>query len=89
MTIPAIILGIIISTGLGSLFHLWRGGGAPKFLLYLVLSWIGFWGGHFVGNLINIDVGKIGPLHVLFACLGSLILLAFGYWLSLVEIERL
>ena len=88
MTIPAAILGIIISTGIGALFHLWRGGNAARLLLYILLSWIGFWGGHLIGQLIGWDLGKLGPVYLLFALLGNILLLGIGYWLSLVEIDR-
>jgi len=88
MTIPALILGIITSTALGSLFHLWRGGSPGRLLLYLILSWVGFWGGHFIGKFIGWETGKFGPVYFLFACIGCLILLGIGYWLSLVEVER-
>ena len=89
MTIPAVILGIIISTAFGALFHLWRGGNAFRLLLYILLSWIGFWGGHLVGNIIGWEFGKLGPLYLLFACLGDILFLSIGYWLSLVDIKKL
>jgi uncharacterized membrane protein YeaQ/YmgE (transglycosylase-associated protein family) len=88
MTLPAVIIGFIISTALGALFHLWRGGGATRLLLYMILSWIGFWSGHTLGRILGWDVGKLGPVYILFACLGSLLLLGIGYWLSLIEVER-
>lgn len=88
MTLPAIILGIIVSTAIGALFHLWRNGGATRLLLYLVLSWIGFWAGHMIGKALGWEVGKYGPLYLIFACLGSILLIGIGHWLSLVEVER-
>jgi uncharacterized membrane protein YeaQ/YmgE (transglycosylase-associated protein family) len=87
MSIPALFLGFIISTLYGALFHLWRGGNAGRLLLYLILSWIGFWLGQLVGNLLNISFDLIGQLHVLTSTLGSIVLLAIGYWLSLVQSE--
>jgi uncharacterized membrane protein YeaQ/YmgE (transglycosylase-associated protein family) len=88
MSFPTIILGLILSTLYGALFHLWRGGNAGRLLLYLVLAWIGFWVGQLVGNTLNISFDKLGQLHVILASLGSLIFLALGYWLSLVQVER-
>jgi len=87
MSIPTLFLGLILSTLYGALFHLWRGGNAGRLLLYLLLSWIGFWIGQLVGNLIGISFDTIGQLHVLSATLGSMLFLAIGFWLSLVQAE--
>jgi uncharacterized membrane protein YeaQ/YmgE (transglycosylase-associated protein family) len=87
MSIPTLFLGLILSTLYGAIFHLWRGGTAGRLLLYLILSWIGFWIGQLVGNLLNVSFDTLGQLHLLFATLGSLIFLAIGFWLSLVQAE--
>jgi hypothetical protein len=88
MTIPSLLLGFIIATLLGTLFHLWRGGGAGRLLLYLLLSWGGFLTGHLVASFFELTFDKLGPLHIGSASFGSILLLFFGNWLSLVEIER-
>jgi uncharacterized membrane protein YeaQ/YmgE (transglycosylase-associated protein family) len=88
MSIPTLFLGLILSTLYGALFHLWRGGSAGRLLLYLLLAWIGFWLGQLIGNLLNLSFDTLGQLHLLFATLGSLIFLAIGYWLSLVQAEN-
>ena len=88
MSIPAIFLGLILSTVYGALFHLWRGGNAGRLLLYLILAWIGFWLGQFAGNYLKISFDTLGQLHIAIATLGSLIFLAIGYWLSLVQVEN-
>jgi hypothetical protein len=87
MSIPGIFLGLILSTLYGALFHLWRGGNAGRLLLYLVLAWLGFWLGHLAGNFLNSSFDMLGQLHLLFASLGSIIMLGIGYWLSLVQAE--
>ena len=88
MPIPTLILGLILSTLYGALFHLWRGGNAGRLLLYLILAWIGFWVGQFIGNLLNISIDTLGQLHIVSATLGSLVLLFIGYWLSLVRVDK-
>jgi uncharacterized membrane protein YeaQ/YmgE (transglycosylase-associated protein family) len=88
MSIPTLILGLILSTLYGALFHLWRGGNAGRLLLYLLLAWIGFWVGQFIGNLLNISIDILGQLHIVTATLGSLVLLFIGYWLSLVRVDK-
>jgi uncharacterized membrane protein YeaQ/YmgE (transglycosylase-associated protein family) len=88
MSIPTLFLGLILSTTYGALFHLWRGGNAGRLLLYLILAWIGFWLGQFIGNYLKLTFDTLGQLHLVSATLGSLIFLAIGYWLSLVQVEN-
>jgi len=88
MTIPALLFGILISTLYGAAYHLWRGGGAGKLVLFLILGWIGFWAGHAIGNYLNWTFGSLGQLRLGMATLSSLVFLSLGHWLSLVELER-
>jgi hypothetical protein len=88
MTYPAILFGILISTLYGTVFHLWRGGGLGRLLLYVIFGWIGFWIGHGLASYFGLTIGMAGPLHLGPASVGSLIFLLVGYWLSLVEIDK-
>jgi hypothetical protein len=88
MSTPTILLGLILSTLYGALFHLWRGGNAGRLLLYLLLSWIGFWLGQLVGVYLNLDFDILGQLHLVVASLSSLLFLGIGYWLSLVQSDK-
>ena len=88
MTLPAFLLGFIISTLYGAAFHFWRGGKAGRLLLYLILSWVGFWFGHFLAVRLGLAFGSIGPLHLGLATVGSVVFLVVGYWLSLAEREK-
>ena len=88
MSIPTLILGLILSTLYGALFHLWRGGNSGRLLLYIILAWIGFWVGQFIGNMLNLSFDTLGQLHIGASTLCSLILLFVGYWLSLVQVEK-
>ena len=85
MTMPAIFLGFIISTIYGAGFHLLRGGGAAHLLFYLVLAWVGFWGGNFLGIYMEWSLIPLGPLHLGLATISSGLFLLFGRWLSRVE----
>ena len=87
MTLPALILGFLISTLYGAAFHVWRGGGAGRLLLYLFLGWFGFWSGHLLAVRLGWSLYSVGPLRLGVATIGSLALLGIGYWLSLVETE--
>lgn len=85
MTIPAFLFGMLLATLFGSVFHLWRGGGLSKLMLYIFLAWFGFWGGHALGDQMEWGFLSVGPLHVGSASLGSWSALGLGYWLSLVK----
>lgn len=88
MPLPTLLFGVLISTLYGALFHLWRGGGAGRLSLYLILGWIGFWVGHALGQQLGWTFARLGILNLGMATLGSAICLGVGYWLSLVEVER-
>ena len=81
----SLVLGLVLSTLYGALFHLWRNGGSQRLILYLALSWAGYLIGHFAGSILNINFDKIGESHIGLASLGSIIFLFGGYWLSLIE----
>lgn len=87
MTLPAIFLGIIISSLIGSVFHFWKDGGLGRLILYIVFSWVGFWVGHIVAAQMELSMLSVGPLHLGAAIAGNLIFLGFGHWVSLVRID--
>jgi hypothetical protein len=88
MTLPSILLGVVLSTLYGAAFHLLRGGSFGRLILYIVLSWVGFWTGHIFAQLMAWSFVRVGALEAGFATLGSLLTIGAGYWLSLVKIER-
>lgn len=85
MTLPSFMLGAMLATLFGAAFHFWRGGNAWRFLLYLFLAWLGFWGGHWLATQLGWSLFKIGPLQAGLGSLGSWAALGVGYWLSLAE----
>ena len=87
MTLPAFLFGLLVSTLYGAAFHVWRGGSFWRLVLYILLSWAGFWAGLYVGSRMALEIGKVGPLQMGMATLFSLIFLGVGYWLSLVKVE--
>ena len=88
MTLPTLLFGFLLSTLYGTAFHVWRGGGAGRFLLFLILGWVGFWLGNFIGNQVGFSFFKMGALNLGLATLTSFIFLAVGYWLSRVEVKQ-
>lgn len=88
MTPQAFLLGVLVSSLIGALFHLWRGGDLKRLILYLGLSWLGFWGGHFLALQLKWNFAAVGPLNLGMAILAAVVVLGVGYWLSLVKVEK-
>lgn len=85
MTIPAIFFGVLVSTFVGAAFHLIKNGGLGRLVLYILLSWIGFWAGHILGQFLNWTFFSVGPLRFGMALVGCFLVLMVGYWLSLIR----
>ncbi len=88
MTFPAIIFSFFVASLFGSALHLWRGGGLFRLVLYLSLSWIGFFVGHYVAGVLGIRFIQVGTINLGIGILGSLVLLGLGYWLSQIDLEN-
>lgn len=88
MNLPILLLGFVISTLYGALFHFWKGGSIFRLILLLVLAWVGFWVGHFAGGALNFTFWKVGVLNTGMATVGSAVFLFVGYWLSLIDVQR-
>jgi hypothetical protein len=88
MTLPSLLLGAVIASLLGALFHLIRGGGLGKLILYLLLGWLGFWAGHALAAHFDWNFDKLGGLHLGTACFFALVFLFAGSWLSQVEVQK-
>ena len=85
MTIPAIFFGVLVSTCIGAGFHLIKGGGLGRLMLYILLAWVGFWAGHILGQFMNLTFFSVGPLRFGMALVGCFLVLFLGYWLSLIR----
>jgi hypothetical protein len=88
MTFPAIVLGIVLSTIYGTAFHMLKGGKLYRIFLYVFLSWLGFWIGHFVGAKLGWTFAAVGQVNIGAATLGCALFLFVGEWLSRVEITN-
>jgi len=88
MTLPALFFGLVLSSLYGAAFHLWKGGGLKKLLLFLILAWVGFWAGHLLAARLGWTFLALGPLNTGMATLGSALVLFVGNWLSQVEVQR-
>jgi hypothetical protein len=88
MNLPVLFLGIVLSTLYAALFHFWKKGSLKSLVLFLILSWVGFWLGHIAGGMLDLKFGAIGVLNTGMATLGSAAFLFVGEWLSLVNIQK-
>ncbi|MCJ7586084.1 MAG: hypothetical protein MUO30_15135 [Anaerolineales bacterium] len=88
MTLPALFFGLVLSSLYGAAFHLWKGGGLKKLLLFLILAWVGFWAGHLLAARLGWTFLALGPVNTGMATLGSALVLFVGDWLSQVEVQR-
>ncbi len=87
MTIPSLVLGLVVAVLVGSLFHLFLGGGLGRFFLYIFLSVIGFALGQWLGDVKHWVLFPIGTLDLGMGMIGSLVFLVVGFWFSLVGVH--
>ncbi len=71
MLLQNILLGFILATLYGAAFHLYKGGSIWRLLLYIAFAWIGFWGGHFLADLLGWTFLRVGTLNIGMATLTS------------------
>jgi hypothetical protein len=78
LTIPSLIFGLLIASLYGAFYHLVRGGGLGRLLLFLIFGWAGFALGHLVGLWRGWVLIPLGELNLGLSTLGSLVLLLLG-----------
>jgi hypothetical protein len=75
VNLPGILLGWLLASAIGLVFHLVRGGRLGRMALYLVSAWLGFGLGHWIGEWLHIDALRVGAINLLTAVLGALLAL--------------
>ena len=88
MTLPTFLFGLLIALLYGAVYHLIRGGGFGRLLLYLGLSILGFAAGYFIGLWRGWIFIPLGSLHLGMSSAGSIIILVIGDWLSRIEVKK-
>jgi uncharacterized membrane protein YeaQ/YmgE (transglycosylase-associated protein family) len=83
MTLPTFLLGVVISSLYGAVYHLVRGGSGKRLLAYLVAGWVGFWIGHLVGQVFGITFFSVGALRLGAATIFALLALFLANWLAI------
>jgi len=79
---PIHLFAFIIATMLGLGFHVLMRGDARRLVLFVVMSWLGFLLGQYVGTLLETDLLTVGMLHLLPATMSSLALMFFAHFLT-------
>lgn len=69
---PSLVFSALLSTFLGLVFHLLRGGSIARLLLILIAAWIGFGLGQLLGSVLGWSLARIGDVYVLHGLIGSL-----------------
>ena len=78
---PALLLGLLLSAGYASLYHLWGGRTVRDLFVYLIVAGVGFAIGQGIGGVTDLALLRIGQLHVLEASLVA--------WISLFGLRLL
>lgn len=85
ITIPGsasgLVLGFLLATIYGGLFHLVFGGPIRRILVYLLAAWVGFFIGQFIGDFFNFELLKLGKIHLVPASIGAWGALLAAWWL--------
>ena len=89
MTIASLIFAFLVASLYGALYHLIRGGGLGRLLLFLIFGCAGFAMGHLVGIWQGWILFPMGELNLGMSTLGSLIFLVVGDWVSRIRIGDL
>ncbi len=79
---PVLIFAFVIATMYGLGFHVILGGNARRMVLFIVTSWVGFLLGQYIGGHLDIDLLRIGVIHLLPASITAFGLLIFAHLLT-------
>ena len=85
MTLPTLLFAILVALFYGAVYHLIRGGGFWRLILFFGLSVFGFAMGHLIGLWRGWTFIPLGSLNFGLSSIGSVMFLIVGDWLSRVE----
>jgi hypothetical protein len=77
-----LVLGALLASAYGAIFHLIYGGSIKRIVLYLAAAWLGFFIGQFIGDFLNFELLKLGKIHLVSASVGAWLLLLAARWLA-------
>jgi len=79
---PYLLLSFLLGGIYGALFHFWQGKTIRDLVIYFLTGIIGFGLGQALGNLLELNIFLIGPLHIVEATLVSWLSLFMMKWLK-------
>ena len=79
---PYLLLSFLLGGIYGALFHLWQGKTIRDLVIYFLTGIIGFGLGQVLGNLLELNIFLIGPLHIVEATFVSWLSLFVMKWLK-------
>ena len=68
---PSLLLGILLSLGYASLFHLWTGRGLRDLVVFILAALVGFAAGQWSGQRLELGLLHLGQLYLLEASTGA------------------
>ena len=83
-----LVLGFLLASLYGAAFHFIFGGPIKRIALYLGAAWLGFFIGQFIGDFLNLEMLKLGKIHLVAASAGAWLLLLAAWWLAGQEPEH-
>ncbi|MEO8354422.1 MAG: hypothetical protein ABI621_00765 [Chloroflexota bacterium] len=88
MTLPSLLFALLIALLYGASYHLIRGGGFWRLLLYLGLGLFGFVMGHLVGLWRGWVWIPLGQINLGVSTFGSILVLVLGDWLTRIDVRQ-
>lgn len=80
-TAPAMLLSVVLATGLAGLFQWWQGTRARDVFLYWPTSVAGFIVGQFLAGAVASPLPMLGEVHLLEGILGAVGAMLIAKWL--------
>jgi len=80
--LPAIVIMFVLSILYGALFHLWKGASWRDLGAYILFALFGFIVGQLVGIVLQLDVLKLGQVHLVTGSLFAWLLMFAFAWLK-------
>jgi hypothetical protein len=87
MTLPTILFGILLSSAYGAAYHVFRGGSLRWLVFFLVLAWVGFWGGDLLAWQMRWTFASVGELNAGMGTLGAALFLLVGDFISRIRLQ--
>ena len=82
MTTASILFIFLVSAFYGCLFHLITGGNVFSIFVNIIIALLGFFAGHFFGNIIDREFIRLGVFNFGWGSMGSIIFLMVGGMIS-------